>query len=491
MLRPFLSALLFAVIFTTSTSFANNISVTNVTVTNQDVSDDYVIVQFDLSWDNSWRDGINWDAAWVFLKYQVSGDVWKHATLGTFGHTAPSGCSIDAVTDGKGVFIHRSEDGTGTFSPMGIRLRWEYGLDGMNDGANVTIDVLAVEMVYIPSGEFAAGDGGSGRGRFTLTTINTSDATVAPSGTGSLGGQAGGYPTGQTAPSNNSWPNGYNSFYCMKYEVSQEQFVAFLNTLTYDQQVSRTAEAPNSVAGTRAMTTVTNRRSGIKIQSPGISSSTPAVYACDLSEDGTYDQYNDGQNVACNFLTWMDGTAYADWAALRPLTELEFEKACRGAGQIPVINELVWGTLNCVAVTTFINSGQSDEASGTSGANCNNGYVPYTPIRVGAFATSSSNREESGAGYYGNMELGGNMYEWCVRMGFSAYANTAGNGELDSAGNPDVGSWPTDSNIGAGCRGGALYSDTPDMGISDRRTINYYPTTRCDNNGWRCVRSAP
>ena len=48
---------------------ANNMLVKNVTTTGNNATNKTIQVQFDMSWDNSWRDGINWDAAWVFMKY--------------------------------------------------------------------------------------------------------------------------------------------------------------------------------------------------------------------------------------------------------------------------------------------------------------------------------------------------------------------------------------------------------------------------------------
>lgn len=69
------------------------------------------------------------------------------------------------------------------------RLRWNYGTDGVADDAQVTLQVIATEMVYVPTGTFSTGSGGTGTDEFILTTINTGSATVA-----------GGYPTGETAP---------------------------------------------------------------------------------------------------------------------------------------------------------------------------------------------------------------------------------------------------------------------------------------------------
>ncbi|MEI6436470.1 MAG: hypothetical protein WCP32_16710, partial [Bacteroidota bacterium] len=53
---------------------ANNINVSNVKLTGQNTTDDFAMVQFDISWDNSWRAAsapYNWDAAWVFVKYRI------------------------------------------------------------------------------------------------------------------------------------------------------------------------------------------------------------------------------------------------------------------------------------------------------------------------------------------------------------------------------------------------------------------------------------
>ena len=337
---------------------ANNITVSNVSLTGQNTtsgtnnSANFCYVQFDINWENSWRTSSgssNWDAAWVFVKYRKSGTVlWNHATLNTTAsnHTAPTGSTI-SQSDGTGIFIYRSANGTGTFSLTDLELRWQYAADGLLDSNTVEIAVQAIEMVYVPQGAFAAGGIGQEASKFTLTTINTGTATTAPSGTGAKGGAAGGYPTSQTAPSNATWPNGYNAFYCMKYEISQEQYVDFLNKLTRDQQNERTSTSLGS--GT---TSVTNRyvmcngstmqyRNGIRCDAT-IHTSNPITFYCDFDGDGTGNESTDGQNIACNWLGWSHVAAYLDWSGLRPMTELEFEKACRG-DQTPVANEYAWG----------------------------------------------------------------------------------------------------------------------------------------------------
>lgn len=65
-------------LFISSSAFANNVTVSNMALTGQDASNDYVLIEFDVSWENSWRTSSapnNWDAVWVFVKYKVgSGD---------------------------------------------------------------------------------------------------------------------------------------------------------------------------------------------------------------------------------------------------------------------------------------------------------------------------------------------------------------------------------------------------------------------------------
>ncbi len=88
---------------------ANNVVVSNISLTGQNTTSDFTLVQFDITWENSWRDPGNHDAAWVFVKYSTDGGgTWNHATLATSGHTAPSGSTIDTPSDSMGVFIYRN-----------------------------------------------------------------------------------------------------------------------------------------------------------------------------------------------------------------------------------------------------------------------------------------------------------------------------------------------------------------------------------------------
>jgi formylglycine-generating enzyme required for sulfatase activity len=475
------SAAVFALLLLGLTVHANNITLGTPGLTGENRSQGYVFVTFDLSWSNSWRESTgaaNWDAAWVFVKYRIAGGDWQHAKLHNTGHLAgagtPATVSARLVDDdtpfeptgnpGLGVFIHRSADGVGAFTNTGVKLRWNYSADGIIDGASVEVRVFAIEMVYVREGAFNVG-GGGGYNAFISTTISTADATAAPTGSGTLGGAAGGYPSGinsisnvNLAPDNASWPNGYAAFYCMKYEITQQQYVDFLNTLTQDQANARYLNATGSYRNQ-------------------VSGNTVGSYATTLPD------------VACNYLSWADGTAYADWSGLRPMTELEFEKACRG-DQPAVGGEYAWGTSNVVANGyyqryTLNNEGSANEGIATNYSTTEgnavhfyNNYDPANdnylgPLRVGIFAANGYNtgRVSSGASYWGIMELSGNLWERAVTIGNEkgrAFTGIHGDGLLTSDGNADAATWPGLDSYGAGWRGGSWNSNTDNMQVSDR-----------------------
>jgi len=512
---PIRTLLLSSLLCIASSLFANNISVSNISLTGRNIGAQTVLVQFNLNWQNSWRTSaapFNWDAAWVFVKYKVGNGVWKHATLASSGHTIPSGAT-STQTDATGIFIYRSADGTGTFSPSGIQLIWNYGVDGIAYSYQITVRVYAVEMVYNQVGGFQAGSGAINNGE--LRRANDVTAT-APASTFTITGTT---PTVQgninTASANNiaaynntatdlsgtttaslasGYPTGFNAFYAMKYEISQQQYVDFLNTLTYTQQAARTIVAPNSAAGTPALVAGNANRNGIDIQTPGTSSTVPAVYACNLNGTNTYNQSDDGQYIACNYLSWDDLIAYLDWAALRPMTELEYEKSCRGGNQNPTASEFAWGTTSATALSGLSNaSTMSETASNTSSNIAYNNIFTSGPVRTGIFATGSTARLTSGAGYYGNMELSGNLWERVVTLGNATgrnFSGANGNGTLNSSGDADVSGWP--GAAGTGWKGGSwLNTTTNSATTSDRAQAANADNTRSADVGGRGVRTIP
>jgi hypothetical protein len=105
-----------------------------------------------------------------------------------------------------------------------------------------------------------------------------------------------------------SFPNGFAAFYCMPDVLSQGQYTAFLNTLT-DAQAKARYHADGH---------------GPEIKRSG----TPSNYTYTASAPEEHGVW----------LSWADGAAYAAWAGLRPMTELEYEKVSRSGSDIRNMN---------------------------------------------------------------------------------------------------------------------------------------------------------
>jgi hypothetical protein len=468
---------------------ANNIAVSTPVLTNQNTADHCVMVQFNLSWEHSWRDEFNWDAAWVFVKYQVAGTTeWKHAYLNptTDYHIMTCAYSV-GLTDNKGmgVFIYRSSTGSGNNSLSMIRLRWDYGANGLPANSTVTVKVFAIEMVYVPQGAFYVGDADADRtGCFYKYGTNkpcqiTSEGVInIQQSNGSLWAKSN-YDQQSIAPSAlpAAFPKGYNAFYCMKYEISEGQWVDFFNTLTTTQKSARDITS----------STLNGKNSDGVVQRNTIAWTTG-----DASSART--------NRACSYLDWKDGASYADWAGLRPMTELEYEKACRGTQPV-ADDEYAWGTSRITPAAAISGTENGAEAVTTMDANCCCDGKVFTggdggkgPLRCGIFAKASTTREQAGASYYGIMELTGNLTEWAICLANpSASRNFTGiNGDGSLAGNGDanVSIWQY-SETGAGLRGGNWLSNTSQMQVAYRGSAGLFSSGRLNTSGFRCVRTAP
>lgn len=401
-------------LFVAKLCMANNIQVNNVSVVPANNT-----IKFTISWDNGWRSSVlnNWDAAWVFLKYyNPSTFTWDHLYYTNTGNVIPSGFTTSMGQTGAqnvGVFLYRSASGAGTTTITDIEL----GIPALQATGVFDIKVFAIEMVYVPQGAFYVGDGISGAGRFGASNTLAGPALISSGSSTAavydpLLNGAGGFLSGLPA----AYPNGFNAFYCMKYELSQGAYKDFLNCLTYNQQVNHTATLPNAAATNGALIGGGGNRNFIEIKTSGVATTTPAVYGLDADGDNIYDEITDGEWVACGFINWPDQAAYLAWSGLRPLSELEFEKACRGI-QLPVSGEYAWGNVNVAAsIYTLSNAYAANEivsnsASSPTGNAVYSSTNPSGPIRNGVFATATSNRISSGAGFYGVMEMSGNLIE--------------------------------------------------------------------------------
>ena len=478
--------------FASYSTFANNVNVTNISLTGQNVANHYTMVKFDITWENSWRTSSapnNWDAAWVFVKYRIGTGAYQHTWLNNTGHVNPTGSTIAAglldpalpynqtTNPGIGVFIYRDANGTGTFSKTGVQLRWNYGANGVADNAIIDIRVYAIETVYVPQGSFYAGSGGTESNAFYKYPATTNPYQITSEGAITVGTAADNlYYTPYSSagdgigPVPAAFPKGYNAFYCMKYEVSQQGYVDFLNSLSQTQ------------ANTRKYTISLNR------------------YAITGSAVGSYATTN--PFVACNFISWADLAAYLDWSGLRPMTELEFEKSCRGI--LPAVpTEYAWGTTGFASSEyTLNNSGLTNENIAanysTSLGNAANAYTTHYsgPVRVGIFAGNGLNtgRVTSGATYYGIMEMSGNLWERPVTVGNPTgrgFTGANGNGLLSATGDADASNWPGINAEGAGLRGGFWDYNETGLQVSDRLSAAYADNSRHGGFGGRGVRTAP
>ena len=298
------------------------------------------------------------------------------------------------------------------------------------------LTVHGVEMVYIPAGSFTIGS--PDQDAIKRAAFYISDAEGNPNGLLMInsekeipvGAEAGAfyywsenelYNGDQKGPIPAAFPKGYNPFYIMKYELTQGQYADFLNTLPDAWTAER------SPIGARGYY---KKRGGIRI------------------EDGVYKADNPQRPM--NQLSYTDALAYTDWAALRPITELEYEKACRGPGA-PLPAEFVWGNNRYDQLERYVDGMELVLQNG-----------------VDESQLTDATRPVFGASYYWVMDLSGSVWERVITIGNPIgrqFKGSHGDGKLSfaKATNKD---WPnSDDELGGfGYRGGGYYEPGTDYG---------------------------
>ncbi|NNF58104.1 MAG: SUMF1/EgtB/PvdO family nonheme iron enzyme [Rhodothermaceae bacterium] len=506
-MRPIAALLLLALVAPAS---ASGLRVTEVTLVTEG---DRAFIEATMRWERSWRGAESGDAAWVFAKVRSGQGGWDHARLLPYGHRL-----LHNHTDGPGPLFTVSDDSLGAFvlrdalapaGPNHWRVRFALA-DSL--GADVQARVFGLEMVYVPSGPFWLGDpeasetlpsGPDGRwdlfGAFYTVgedgatadgayRVSSADAIPVCDGPGSLcytdseydgeGDNAGPIPA--------AFPNGFGSFYLMKYELTQGQYADFLNTLDRQQTANR------AIHGARNY----YRRGRGTIALVG------DVYVAAHPDR------------ACNYLSWDDAAAYTDWAALRPMTELEYEKAARGPLP-PVSGEYAWGTTTILhGDSLFVGDeiAEAEDGRETIGGNAN--YLPngvdwqrgygahlsggdggFGPLRAGIFeAAADGNRERAGAGYYGAMELSGSLFDRVVSAAHPtgrAFTGSHGDGRISYAGRATNSDWPGMDAEGLGLRGGSFAFNPRSLTVARRSFGAYASFYREVAMGYRAARTAP
>jgi formylglycine-generating enzyme required for sulfatase activity len=485
------------------------------------------------------------------------------------------------------VFIHRAAAGQGPNDWKGVTLRWllpvgpdaeeggtsEFEMHAMKDKpadvaafdpAKAEVKVLALEMVYVPPCAFWLGDGttntvdgqftaGPGHAPFrveseqaiklggdTAEYLNNHDAV------GMEAGNMDDFNRDQPATLPAAFPKGYAAFYCMKVEVTMAMYVEYLNMQPYARQAVSVPVKLSLPAGTVAMEDPSHAhhspRTGVLIQAPGTPdamvplqfSRETFVVSGTVTKPGTAAVFKTTMPfVPCHYIPYQGARGFAAWSGLRPMTELEYEKACRGPVK-PVADEFPWGTtgITGIAEKTLVSPGNPTApmptgTTGIAGKNpaggkyaltnfnletesvswvgekgpdatrgnaflADNNGAPGWPTRVGIFATPQSDRVTAGATYWGILDMAGSVPEKAVPVGEVVARGFSGNhGEGGAA------PW---GGIGLGERGGGSpvgrhnisWGRLDLLRISSRFNARNYMNSVGDiHDGMRCVRTAP
>jgi len=417
-------------------------------------------VEVSLSWENAWnligkQAPYNNDAVYVFLKGNRNREGWQTILV---SKATSSTELVKVATKSIGVIVKTA---TQTETSIGTKIILEFEeplLEGSWD-----LRAYAIEMIAIPEGSFWLGDSLSNLtlGSKTGSPLHIENEPISV------------FEKGDSSSILLSNPSGYSSFYLMKQEVSQGQYVDFLNSIPSENQLIWEPSViyhPINSPGR-------NRNSILKVGS---------VYGCDANNNGILNEVADGNAIACNWITASQLLGYLNWSGLRPITELEFEKACRGPLK-PKPKEFAWGSQYVVdanevkapfsANETALELGNDSSGLANHALLAGEKYI-LGPLRSGFAANSSTNRVKAGAGYYGNLDLSGNLWE--VTLNYKSDTTLPlGNGSLDI---PK--SWGSTENYIV--RGGAWFSlvfnnllyGFRDLAVSDRfyKTYNLNET---------------
>jgi len=507
---------------------------------------DAQMATLDVRWDASWRDAETWDAAWIVLKGQRDDGPLtplqiRAAPTVTANRSSDSAqAAFDVPSDRMGFFVHRAARGEGA-NHWRIQVPWAADAGGRVTG----VRAFGVEMVHVPTGTFELGTTRSLTGRkeargpgfrpgtppAPLSALFRADPDgedfyggpypVRSEAPISIGTDAGDlyyidarflrndFTSGdQTGPLAAGFPKGYAGFYQMKYEVTEQQYVDFLNGLSPEQAQRCWSVDAGDLAPSRLRHTITQ-------------------------EDGRYQTAHPLR--AASLLSWEDALAWADWMGLRPMTELEFEKSARGP-EPATFREFVWAVNETAADDAFALTRRILDPDGTLAATedgdertdgnvhialrptfdgadnfCTPGgnYFPnrtpcrelqggdggWGPLRVGIHGVASGgDRVAAGAGYYGAMDLGGNLAEQVVTVGHPqgrAFRGTHGDGRLTASGRATNAGWHADADTLFFARRGAGWTSHPNHARTADRfgALSDAGRVRSYASGFRAVRS--
>jgi hypothetical protein len=414
---------------------SDTVTIANIKTTPRD--DKTATLSFDLSWGRSFRHELNHDAVWVFFKAKPAGPStalgagaaeWRHVrlvadkVLNPTGYTQGNGTPVEFIVPGGedgflGVFIRRAEFGQGTVNATNLTVLCDLTTKELQPTPPL-ICATGLEMVYVPEGSFLLGlDAEDADAFFQYADGPSAGVPYRVTGPGAIptGRQKGKlWSAGSAAPLEDggeipaAYPKGYAAIYCMKTMTKVGHYCNFLATIPAAQSKKYT----NPKGDFTAPMNVRN---------------------------GNYTSQWGGRKAGDEFirhemegLSWPSVTAFAAWAGLRPMTEMEYEKVSRGP-----IDE-GWET-------------------GNHGISHNAFWGIYDANRW----KSASERVVTAGNAKGR-----------------SFKGTHGNGTTDIPAD-----WPQDDAMGVGTRGGSDYRNP------SCRSVAAQPVVK--GSKWRGVRTAP
>lgn len=470
--------------FFSTLGFSNALTIASTGVVGASPGTNFTI-NLTIAWENSWNlaaggtptTPFNWDAVWIFIKYKdcdPTNFTWLHAQVDAAGHVAAAPLQIDVPTDQKGVFVRRS-----AYSVQGTVAATAISINITVPNGSYDFKVFGIEMVYVPQASFVLGDVANCTNSFNNITV---DAAAQSGGIlqATIGQAVANVPA--------AYPMGYNAMYCMKYELTPDQYCDMVNCLVYSQQVARFVSAPGPVGGSVGGYNSWFGYYTVTIATPGLPTTIPAIATTNASY--TY--------TAIEALSWADLAAYLDWACLRPFTDIEFEKLCRGT-DARVLGEYAGAGTSVLynAATGPTNANTATEISSTAAGVPNlinfNNPAFRRPLRVGFGATNTSTRLASSTSFWGIADLSGNVQERIVNVNATGllFTGILGDGLLNASGQADAANWPGTTALGAGFRGGCFGSAISECRVSDRALANSQNQNRSSCYGGRGVRQYP
>jgi formylglycine-generating enzyme required for sulfatase activity len=458
------------------------------------------------------------DVLWLFLKYQDTmrpqgQREWRHAEILGCDSSPYRGFSTIISHDGMGIVLVRDEAEKGGVQISDFSIEWRPSQGVLNH--HCRYQLFAIPMVYVPTASFYVGGSGEEVGAFYAGghTLNTpfqivSEAALLIRDTiGGLWGRSeqGDHSIGREGALPSAFPKGFHAFLCMKEEITQGQYRDFLNTLSRKQQVGRVCmdfEVGHYVGGYVWSGKEWNMEEQRRLKRPGNrlgvrliedkGAHIPMVFACDLQPSAPpyleVNEADDGADLSMGQLNWADLTAFLDWAALRPLTELEFEKAGKGSA-MPYPNGYAWGSSPPVPLNDTdwrLFDRDSSEAGTVVFPNALYGNQPMVqgPTLLPYVDADRQYLGRRGSSIYGIQSLSGGMWERAVSVSLDEgrkYRGSHGDGVLSSDGFANERDWPGyilgfDRSAEGSCfRGGSWYTSSVFMRIADR----YYGHASC------------